>query len=251
MLAQQTIERLHQLRLTGMAQAFGAQLHDTSYHNLSFEERFGLLVEQEWLYRQNKRLARLLRQAQLRLPACLEDIDYVTPRGLDRGLMKSLGTCQWIREHLNILISGPTGVGKTFLACAFANAACRQGFSARYYRVSRLLQELSLARGDGSYPRLLSQLAKIELLVLDDWGLAPFTETSGRDLLEVIDDRWQVRSTIVASQLPLEHWHSLFPDPTVADAVLDRLVHNAHKINLKGESLRKVKSSLGQGKMLS
>jgi len=250
-LAQQTIERLLSLRLTGMAEAFSAQLQDTGYHDLSFEDRFGLLVEQEWLHRQNKRLARLLRQARLRLPACLEDIDYVTPRGLDRGLMKSLGTCQWIKEHLNILICGPTGVGKTFLACAFANAACRQGFSARYYRVSRLLQELSLAKADGSYPRLLSQLAKIELLVLDDWGLAPFTDTSSRDLLEVIDDRCQVRSTIVAGQLPLEHWHGLFPDPTVADAVLDRLVHNAHKINLKGESLRKVKSSLGQGKMPS
>jgi DNA replication protein DnaC len=247
MLAQQTIERLLSLRLTGMAQAFSAQLQDTGYHDLSFEERFGLLVEQEWLYRQNKRLARLLRQARLRLSACLEDIDYVTPRGLDRGLMKSLGTCQWIKEHLNILICGPTGVGKTFLVCALANAACRQGLSARYYRVPRLLQELSLARGDGSYSLFLSQLAKIELLVLDDWGLTSFTETSSRDLLEVVDDRCQVRSTIMAGQLPLEHWHGLFPDPTVADAVLDRLVHNAYKINLKGESLRKVKSSLGQG----
>jgi DNA replication protein DnaC len=247
MLAQQTIERLLSLRLTGMAQAFSAQLQDTGYHDLSFEERFGLLVEQEWLYRQNKRLARLLRQARLRLSACLEDIDYVTPRGLDRGLMKSLGTCQWIKEHLNILICGPTGVGKTFLVCALANAACRQGLSARYYRVPRLLQELSLARGDGSYSLFLSQLAKIELLVLGDWGLTSFTETSSRDLLEVVDDRCQVRSTIMAGQLPLEHWHGLFPDPTVADAVLDRLVHNAYKINLKGESLRKVKSSLGQG----
>lgn len=246
MLNQQTIDRLHQMKLIGMAEAFLAQVQKPDLNDLSFEERFGLLVEHEWTYRHNKRLARLLKQARLRLPACLEDIDYHQPRGLDKGLLKSLGTCRWIRARQNVIITGPTGVGKTFIACALANAACRQDFSARYYRTPRLLQELTLARGDGSYPRLLSQLAKGDVLVLDDWGMSTFTDSHGRDLLEVVDDRYRAGSTIIAGQLPVEHWHSLLPDPTVADAILDRLVHNAYKINLKGESLRKVAACLNQ-----
>lgn len=246
MLTHKTVDRLHQMRLWGMAEAFVAQLQKPDYQELSFEERFGLLVDQEWTHRQNRRLARLLRQARLRLPACLEDIDYRHPRGLDRSLLRSLATGDWLRARQNVLITGPTGVGKTFIACALANAACRQGFTARYYRVPRLLAELGIARGDGSYPRLLNQLARTDLLVLDDWGLAPFTDAQGRDLLEVVDDRAQARSTIVASQLPVEHWHGLLPDPTVADAILDRLVHNAHKIALRGESMRKMASQLQQ-----
>lgn len=246
MLTQKTLDRLHQMRLWGMAEAFAAQLQKPDYQALSFEERFGLLVDQEWASRQNRRLARLLSQARLRLPACLEDVDYRHPRGLDRSLLRSLSNGDWLRARQNVLITGPTGVGKTFIACALANAACRQGFTARYYRVPRLLAELGIARGDGSYPRLLNQLARIDLLVLDDWGLAPFTDTQGRDLLEVLDDRAQARSTIVASQLPPDHWHGLLPDPTVADAILDRLVHNAHKIALKGESMRKVANQLQQ-----
>lgn len=246
MLTQRTVDRLHQMRLLGMSEAFVAQLQKPDYQELSFEERFGLLVDQEWTHRQNRRLARLLRQARLRLPACLEDIDHRHPRGLDRALLRSLATGDWLRARQNVLITGPTGVGKTFIACALANAACRQGFTARYYRAPRLLAELGIARGDGSYPRLLNQLARTDLLVLDDWGLAPFTDAQGRDLLEVIDDRAQTRSTIVASQLPVEHWHGLLPDPTVADAVLDRLVHNAHKIALRGESMRKVTNHLQQ-----
>ena len=240
MLNRQTVERLHEMRLFGMAEAFARQLERPDSAELSFEERFGLLVEYEWTYRQNQRLARLLRQARLRLPACLEDIDYRYPRGLDRGLLKSLGTCQWIHQRQNVLITGPTGVGKTFIACALANAACRQGLSARYYRTPRLLQDLALARGDGTYPRVPGQLARISLLVLDDWGLAPVSETQARDLLEVIDDRYNVTSTIVVSQVPLEHWHGLLPDPTIAEAVLDRLLHNAFRIALRGESMRKV-----------
>ncbi|MDR7462970.1 MAG: IS21-like element helper ATPase IstB [Armatimonadota bacterium] len=246
MLTQKTLDRLHQMRLWGMAEAFAAQLQKPDYQRLSFEERFGLLVDQEWASRQNRRLARLLSQVRLRLPACLEDVDYRHPRGLDRSLLRSLSTGDWLRARQNVLITGPTGVGKTFIACALANAACRQGFTARYYRVPPLLAELGIARGDGSYPRLLNQLARIDLLVLDDWGLAPFTDTQGRDLLEVLDDRAQARSTIVASQLPPDHWHGLMPDPTVADAILDRLVHNAHNIALKGESVRRVANQLQQ-----
>lgn len=246
MLTQKTVDRLHQMRLWGMSEAFVAQLQKPDYQELSFEERLGLLVDQEWTYRQNRRLARLLRQARLRLPACLEDVDHRHPRGLDRALLRSLATCDWLRARQNVLITGPTGVGKTFIACALANATCRQDFTARYYRAPRLLAELGIARGDGSYPRLLNQLAKTDLLVLDDWGLAPFTDTQGRDLLEVVDDRAQAHSTIVASQLPVENWHGLMSDPTVADAILDRLVHNAHKIALRGESMRKMANPLQQ-----
>jgi len=239
MLNQQTVDRLHQMRLKGMAECFANQLKNPDINDLSFEERFGLVVEYEWTYRQNLLLSRLLKKARLRLPACMEDIDYQNPRGLDKGFFKSLATCQWVKFHQNVLLTGPTGVGKTFVACALANAACRQGFSARYYRTPRLLTDLAIARGDGSYHRLLGRIAKIDVLVLDDWGLAPFTDIQGRDLLEVIDDRSQVRSTVIASQLPLDHWHAALSDPTLADAVLDRLVHNAHKIVMKGESMRK------------
>lgn len=242
-LIQQTVETLRKMRLTGMAEALLSQARQPDSNELSFEERIGLLVDYEWTYRQNRRLARLLKQAKLRMPACMEDIDYQHPRGLDRALMRSLANCQWLYHHQNVLISGPTGVGKTFLACALANQACRHGFSARYYRTPRLLTELGIARGDGSYPKLMNQLAKVNLLVLDDWGLATLTAAESRDLLEVIEDRCQSHSTIVASQLPIEDWHTTMGDPTVADAVLDRLVHNAHKLILKGEFMRKLKAS--------
>lgn len=244
MLTQQTVTRLREMRLLGMAEAFSAQAHQPDVQALSFEERFGLLVDQEWTYRRDRRQARLLKEARLRLPACVEDIDYQYPRGLDRGMMRSLASCQWLRAHQNVLVTGPTGVGKTFIACALANAACRQGFSTQYYRVPRLLSELTVAKGDGSYPKLLNKLAKTELLVLDDWGIAPLSAPESRDMLEIIDDRGRTRSTIVASQLPIEHWHGSIADPTVADAILDRLVHNAHKITLKGESMRKIANTL-------
>jgi len=174
----------------------------------------------------------------------VEDINYVHPRGLDRGLMKSLATCQWLNDHHNVIITGPTGIGKTFIACALANAACRLAFTARYYRLPRLLQDMALARADGTYPRVLSRLAKTDLLILDEWGIASFNDMQGRDLLELVDDRHQFHSTIIVGQIPMEHWHQLLPDPTVADAIMDRVVHNAYKIKLDGDSMRKILAPL-------
>jgi len=227
-----------------MARAIADQMEKTDFNDYSFEERLGLLVEYEWTYRQNKRLAILLKQAKLRLDACVEDINYVHPRGLDRGLMKSLATCQWLNDHHNVIITGPTGIGKTFIACALANAACRLAFTARYYRLPRLLQDMALARADGTYPRVLSRLAKTDLLILDEWGMASFNDMQGRDLLELVDDRHQFHSTIIVGQIPVEHWHQLLPDPTVADAIMDRVVHNAYKIKLDGDSMRKILAPL-------
>ena len=244
MLIHQTLDRLHQMKLTGMARAMADQMDKTDLNDYSFEERLGLLVEYEWTYRQNKRLAILLKQAKLRLEACMEDINYVHPRGLDRGLMKSLANCQWLNDHHNVIITGPTGIGKTFIACALANAACRLAFTARYYRLPRLLQDMALARADGTYTRVLSRLAKTDLLILDEWGMASFNDMQGRDLLELVDDRHQLHSTIIVGQIPMEHWHQLLPDPTVADAIMDRLVHNAYKIKLDGDSMRKILAPL-------
>ena len=242
MLTHQTVERLRQMRLWGMADAFLAQLEQPDAAALSFEDRLGLLVDQEVSYRDNRRLKRLLKDAKLRQQACLEDIDLSVGRGLDRQLLRSLGTGLWVTNHQNVLVTGPTGVGKTYVSCALANAACRQGYSARYYRVPRLLTDIAVSRGDGSYTRLLRLLSNVEVLVLDDWGLAPLAATDGRELLEVIEDRWQAKSTVVTSQVPVDQWHAVIGDPSVADAILDRLVHHAHRIELKGESLRRVKN---------
>ncbi|MGE5549478.1 MAG: IS21-like element helper ATPase IstB [Bacteroidota bacterium] len=247
MLDRETAEKLREMGLFGMAQAASAQEQGQEADALSFAERFGLLVDAEWTYRRSRRLARLLREARLRLPACLEDVDFGPQRGLSRSLVRSLGTGRWLEDRLNVLVVGPTGAGKTFLACALANAACRLGYSARYYRVPRLTADLTIARGDGSYRRTLAKLARFDLLVLDDMGISPLTPGESRDLLELVDDRSQFRSTVVASQLPIEAWHGAMGDPTLADAILDRLVHNAHKIVLKGESMRKIKAGLPQG----
>lgn len=240
MLTQQTVEKLREMGLDGMAEGLAEQSAQPDLRDLGFEERLGMLVDREESFRHNRRLKRLLRAARLRLSACLEDIDYRTPRGLDRSLLRHLSTGDWLARGQNVLITGPTGAGKTFIACALGNAACRQGYSALYVRVPRILGDLALARGDGSYPKRMNQLARTQLLILDDWGLAPATPSEGRDLLEVIEDRSQRFSTVVASQAPLEHWHSVVPDPSLADAILDRLVHHAHKIEMKGESMRKV-----------
>jgi DNA replication protein DnaC len=239
MLTQQTVEKLRE-GLDGMAEGLAEQSAQPGLRDLDFEERLGMLVDREENYRRNRRLKRLLRAARLRLSACLEDIDYRTPRGLDRSLLRHLATGDWLARGQNVLVTGPTGAGKTFIACVLGNAACRQGYSALYVRVPRVLGDLALAKGDGSYPRRMNQLARAQLLILDDWGLAPITSAEGRDLLEVIEDRSQRFSTVVASQAPLEHWHSVVPDPSLADAILDRLVHHAHKIEMKGESMRKV-----------
>ncbi len=235
----QTLDKLHEMKLTGMAEGLSLQLEQPASQGLSFDERFGLLVDQEYTYRRNRRLTRLLREAKLRLQACPEDVDYHHPRGLDRSLMVTLVSSEWIRSRQNLLVTGPTGTGKTYIACALGNAACRQGLSTRYYRMSRLLSELVTTRGDGSYPKLLGRLARINLLILDDWGLAPLGPQEARDVLEIIDDRIGIRSTLIASQLPIADWHRTIADPTVADAILDRLLYNSHRIAMKGESMRK------------
>lgn len=231
------------MRLRGMADALTVQQQQPELQSLTFEERLGLLVDQEWVDRQNRRLARLLKEAKFRVAACMEDIDYQHPRGLDRAVMRNLATGQWVKYGQHVLIVGPTGVGKTFIACALGNAACRHGFTVRYYRVPRLLADLATAKVDGSFRRILSNLARTDVLILDDWGLVPISVAESRDLLEVIDDRAQARSTIIASQLPIETWHGVIGDATVADAILDRLVHGAHKLTLKGESMRKIAKS--------
>ena len=244
MLNHPTLDKLEALRFNGMVKALTEQMAVPDIEELSFEERLGLLVDREMTEREDRRLKTRLRQAKLRQSACVEDIDYRQPRGLDKSLILDLSQCQWIKRHLNIMITGPTGVGKTWIACALAQKACREGYRALYLRLPKLLQELPIAKGDGTYIKLLIRLAKIDVLILDDWGLSKLMAEQRRDLLEILEDRYDSRSTIVTSQLPLDKWHDIIGDPTLADAILDRLVHNAYKINLRGESMRKSKSLL-------
>jgi DNA replication protein DnaC len=239
MLIHPTIEKLHALRLSGMAKALQQQLTDPDVKALSFEDRFGLLVDAEDTERGSRRLRERLKASKMKEQACAENVDVRHLRGLDKALVKQLAAAQWIVEHRNVLIVGPTGVGKTYLACSLIHSACRHGFRALYARTQRLLQDLTIARADGSYRRLLNRLAKLDLLVLDDFGLAALPDETSRDLLEVIDDRSGTGSTIITSQLPIDHWHQTIANPTIADAILDRVVHNSYKLNLKGESLRK------------
>lgn len=244
MLNNHTLDKLRALKLTGMASAFAQQLEQPGTHDLSFDERFSLLVDREATYRENRRLTRLLQLARLKQQACVEDIDYKHRRGLDRSQMAGLVKCDWIRARHNLHITGPTGCGKSWLACALGNQACRQGLSVRYERVSRLLDALRIARGDGSLGKRLVYLSKIDLLILDDFGLKPLQPSERHDLLEVIEDRHGTRSTLITSQLPISSWHEYVNDPTVADALLDRLLNHAHRIELKGESLRKRSADL-------
>ncbi|MGE0521333.1 MAG: IS21-like element helper ATPase IstB [Candidatus Binatia bacterium] len=244
MLNEPTTEKLQALRLPGMLAAWQEQQRQADVAGLSFDERFALLVEAEWLRRENERLVRHLREAKLRLAqASLEDVDYSARRELDRAQIRQLASGAWIAAHQHVLITGATGTGKTFLACALAHQACRHGHRALYRRVSRLFDELTLARADGTYARALARLARADVLILDDFALAPLDLHQRQDLLEVLEDRTGTRSTIVTSQLPVAKWHAYVDDPTLADAICDRLLHNAHRIVLKGPSRRKAEAT--------
>jgi DNA replication protein DnaC len=244
MLNHPTHDTLTQLRLYGMAKALAEQARLPDITSLTFEERLGLLVDRERTERQNRQTVSRLRQARLKQAAVAEDINYQHPRGLDKAVFRRLLTGAWIEGHQNVLITGLTGVGKSYLACALANAACRQGRTALYQRLPRLFEELTIARGDGRYPKVMASLAKVDVLVLDDWGLAMMDDERRRDLLELMDERYQTRSTVITSQLEVKDWHDSLGDPTLADAILDRLVHHAHQLNLDGESMRKLRHDL-------
>jgi len=239
MLAHPTLENLKRLKLLGMAKALEEQMSMPGICEMDFFDRLGLIVDREITEKENRMLKRRLDAAKLKQSACMEDIDYHHPRGLDKVLMVSLASCQWISLQKNLLITGPTGVGKSYVACALANKACREGHSVIYKRSSRLLYDLALGRADGSYRKIMGSLAKANLLVLDDWGLAPLSPDQKQDVLELLEDRHGLRSTIITSQFPVSSWHEYIQDPTLADAILDRLVHNAYRIELKGESMRK------------
>ncbi len=240
MLTTQTLDKLVALNLTGMARALQDQLERADFQSLTFEDRLGMLVDREAQDRENRRLHRYLKAAKLRSQASVEDLDFRRPRGLDRSAVLSLAQSQWVNAHRNLLIVGPTGAGKTYIACALAQAAIRQGYSALYLRAPRLLGDLALARADGRYRKLMAAWAKVAVFVIDDLALRPLTPEQAADLLEVIEDRDQLRSTIVTSQLPVSEWHSSLGEPTIADAILDRLIHNAHRIELRGDSLRRL-----------
>jgi DNA replication protein DnaC len=244
MLNEPTVEKLKTLRLHAMAAAWAAQQTQPEIATLSFDERFGLLVDAEWLHRENARLQRALREAKLRMSAaCVEDIEYAAKRELDKALIRQLASCRWVAEHQNVIISGKTGTGKTYIACALAQQACRKGYRAIYRRAPRLFQELALARADGSYPRLLARLARTDVLIIDDWALSPLSADQRNDIFEILEDRYGGRSTIFASQLEANRYHDYLGDPTVADAVCDRLIHNAHRVMLSGPSRRKEEAS--------
>ena len=252
MLNNQTLQSLRSLKLTGMAEGLEQQLTQPPTHDeLSFEERIALLVDREATYRNNNKIARLLKTAKLKLKAYPEDIDYQHPRGLKQNQLAELLSSQWIHQHHNILITGPTGCGKTYLGCVLATQACRHGLSVRYFRTSRLLESLNTAHGDGRFSRLIQQLAKTDLLILDDWGLEKMTLSQRNDLLEIMEDRHGLRSTLITSQLPITQWHKTIGDNTRADAILDRLLHNSHKLILKGESMRKTQSKFADSDQLA
>lgn len=239
MLAHPTLDQLHQLGFAGMAKAF-AELHaNPDAANLDHEAWLALLLDREITERQDRRLKARLRYARLRHQAAIEDVDYRAARGLDRGLFHKLAACKWIADRLNIVIVGPSGVGKSWLACALGHKAARENFSVLYQRVPRLFTDLALARGDGRYARLMRALGGVNLLILDDWGPEPLAADQRRDMLEILEDRYGRGATIVTSQIPVERWHDIVGDPTLADAILDRLLHNAHRLELRGESLRK------------
>jgi DNA replication protein DnaC len=246
MLNQQTIEKLYTMRMRGMADAFTQQQEDPQTTQLSFEERFALLVDRQWNWRQNRALERRLRDARLQGPACMEDVDFRVPRGLDKQVVRSLTLdSDWVRRHQNVFLIGPTGMGKTFLARAFGHKACRDGFTAYFATAAQLFRELELARADGSYARRLRALGQVDVLIVDEWAMAPLADSERRAFLEICDERYLTRSTLLTSQLAVGKWHGQIGDPTVADSILDRLVHNAHRIDLQGESIRKLRGGRG------
>lgn len=242
MLNQPTMEKLQTMKLYGMADAFREQFERTDLSQLSFEERFGLLVDCQWTWKENRALTRRLQLAKFKERGVIEDIDYQHPRGLDRRLVRTLSSSDWVRQHQNVLLIGPTGIGKTWLGCALAHKACRDGFSAIHKRMAELFRDLAMARADGSIGLLLGRLARTDVLLLDDFAMAPMKDTERRDFLEICDDRYQRRSMILTSQMPVAHWHEQIGDPSIADSIMDRLIHNAHRLELSGESIRKKRS---------
>jgi len=240
MLQEPLMEKMVAMRLLGMVEALKVQEQDPAARELSFFDRLGLLVDQQWTWRENRALGRRLKVAKLKAGACVEEIDYRTARGLDKGVIRALAQKSgWVQNHENVFVLGPTGVGKSFVACALAQKACRDGYSALYTRAAALFRDLAIARADGSLRNLLARLSRIDVLVIDDWAMAPLAETERRDFWEICEDRYQVRSTVLTSQLPVARWHEQIGDPTAADGILDRLVHNAHRIEMRGNSMRK------------
>jgi len=242
MLIEPTLDKLRTMHLDGMVTSLIEQQKNTDVTKLGFDERIGMLVDAEWMHRENRRLGRALREAKLKIAqACIEDIDCSARREIDKAVLRQLATCQWVQQHQSILVTGMTGTGKTYVACALAQQACRKGFRAVYRRASRLFDEMRLARADGTWARVLTRVARIDVLVIDDFAIAPITDEQRRDLLELLDDRYASRSTIVTSQLDPKDWHDYLADPTLADAICDRLLHSAHRLVLKGPSRRKEK----------
>lgn len=242
---QLTMDKLDSMKLYGMSDGLKEQMASSAYKDLSFEERFGMLVDKEMVCRDNRKLQMLLRKAHLRYPnACIEDINFRVKRGIIKQVILKLAQNEWIRNKQNIIITGSTGVGKSYIACTFGNNACRAGISTYYVRLPRLLRDFEIARTDGRYIKLLQRLSRVKLLIVDDWGLSSLSDVERRDFLEITEDRHDVRSTIICGQLPIDKWHDVIGDPTIADAICDRLIHNAHKINLKGESMRKTLSNI-------
>lgn len=246
MLTQPTIEKLNAMKLNAMARSFADQMKCPDMTQLSFEERFGLIVDYQMTDLENRRMQNRLKNAKLRLSASVEDLDFKQGRGMERSTVMSLAGNQWVKSHHNILVTGPTGAGKSYLACALAQKACRDGHSVLYQRLPRLLQDIAVSRHDGRYNKLIAPIVKCEVLILDDLLISPLTRDEQRELLEIVEERYNRKATVVTSQLPVKAWHDAMQDPTLADAILDRLVHNAYKLELKGESMRRKQSSLDQ-----